>query len=179
MQYRTRTSITRDFLDMYLDFFIEEYPDGTKPRLPMMVKKEVHESDYKPFMESQGFQPVCYRWFCGLWQQLYGHAIMTDKRRFGQCNTCSSQVRAYFLADTRQEKLELLLNKSGHIEFVRNCRRHVTLWHSFCKHFPREGLFMMMDGMDQNKTSIPRDGRFASTESVYVLRRALVEIVKG
>ena len=156
----TRSTKTRDFIDFYLDWFIEDYPDGTKSRLPMLVKKEVYNREYAAWMDVAQLACVGYAWFCELWRQMYGDALITDKRRFGQCSDCSALVRAYFLADSIEEKRELLLSKSAHIEHVRNCRREVTLWHAFAKLHPDEAVFMMMDGMDQNKTAIPKQGRY-------------------
>jgi hypothetical protein len=162
IQQMTRSTLTRVFLRDYIDFFIEIHPDETKDRIPMMVKMDVFRYDYGAFMKHYDRSTLSYTWFCQIWRQMFGDLIMTDKRRFGQCSMCGCINRAFFQAETMQEKREMLLVKSAHMEEIRNYRRHATMWHSMSMHAPEESLFVMMDGMDQNKTSLPFQGRFGS-----------------
>lgn len=159
----TRTSVTCQFLRDYMEFFIECPPDESRPRLPILVKQEVYENEYVFFMKAMKLKPVCYKWFNMIWQQQFGHCMMTDKRRFGQCNCCAELNRLYTLScrtpNSVQRKHELLLIKSAHIEMIRNYRRLVTTWMCMAERDPERHLFVMMDGMDQNKTSMPSEGR--------------------
>jgi hypothetical protein len=159
IQSMTRTALSRVFLRDYIDFFIERHPDDTKDRIPMMVKIDIYRYAYKSFMKHYDRSPIEYSWFCQMWMQMFGDLLMTDKRRFGQCSTCGCINRAFFQSDSMQERKEMLLVKSAHMEEIRNYRRHATMWHSMSLHAPQESLFLMMDGMDQNKTSLPFQGR--------------------
>ena len=160
---QTRTSVTVEFLRDYMEFFIERPPDESRPRLPILVKKEIYDNEYKYFMEEIHLKKVSYKWFNTIWKQHFGHCMLTDKRRFGQCNRCAELNRLYTLScrtpKTAQIKRELLLIKSAHIEMIRNYRRLVTTWMQMAEREPDKHLFVMMDGMDQNKTAMPSEGR--------------------
>ena len=160
---RTRTSVTRQFLLDYMEFFIECPPDESRPRLPILVRKEIYDNEYTYFMEAMHLPVVSYRWFNIIWKQEFGHCIMTDKRRFGQCNSCAELNRLYILAtrtpDTQVERGELILGQSGHMEMIRNYRRIVVTWMKMAEREPTKHFFVMMDGMDQNKTEMPSEGR--------------------
>ena len=160
---QTRTSVTCQFLKDYMEFFIEYPPDESRPRLPLFVKREVYDNEYAFFMKAMLLAPVSYKWFNMIWKKQFGHCMMTDKRRFGQCNRCAELNRLYTLAcrtpDTVQSQRELLLIKSAHVEMIRNYRRLVTTWMKMADRDPQKHLFVMMDGMDQNKTGLPSEGR--------------------
>ena len=145
----------------YVEFWIEHPPDGVgKPRIPLMIKKEIYDADYASWMHFHDKKRLSYKWFCGIWRVEFGMYRMTDKRRFTMCSKCGAFNCAFFLTRDQEEKHQLLLVKSAHMEEVRNVRRIATFWHALAKQNPADYLFVIMDGMDSNKTAIPRKGRY-------------------
>ena len=159
---KSRAQYTRDFLKIWVDYFVEYDPMGRAARMPMMIRKEIYEDEYMEWMTTMTpdeIRPVSYRWFMTLWKQEFGGKVrMTDKHRFAECSFCSGINKAFFNATT-ERKRDVLLAKCAHLEAVRNYRRHATTWLTLSRHRPRDFVFLMVDAMDSNKTHLPADDR--------------------
>ena len=93
---------------------------------------------------------------------------MTHKQRFSICKECAKfnsstwdLVKNVKMDENRyyNEKLRIVLEKSFHLENVRNDRRCVYYWQLFSELHREKSLFWYVDRMDQAKTMMPSSYR--------------------
>jgi hypothetical protein len=134
--------------------------------LTYMKKAEVFNEMHKDFTARDFIQleNVKIKYFYKLWKTEFRHVFVRKHSSVGHCETCVTYKARIEACKTHHDRIILRALKSKHIQEVRRERR--------CYHGIREAavvnpelhLSLIIDGMDQNKTTLPRFKRATNSD---------------
>ncbi|XP_061171052.1 uncharacterized protein LOC133180592 [Saccostrea echinata] len=166
------------WLKLYAQNYGEKLPNSHHIHLPpCSTKLHVYELMVE---ESQGdfMSPVSLSHFLSLWRSEASYIAIPKNNRFSKCNVCT-EIKIK-LGETRdaQERMMLQKKRDNHLKKQNIERQKYYKHQQKAKMFPNKYLSLIIDGMDQSKTSLPHfvhASKFTST--MWKLRVHLIGVI--
>jgi hypothetical protein len=163
--YVTIASLTKTFIDNHAD----QMPDETvmnsvgevrvKLKLPASYNKKGIYDELKTDRASTGQLTGSLYTFYKVWRSEFWHVDITKSNDFTKCAQCV-EFKQYInsaATDRIRESFKRGRATHNHLQFAH--RLNYTLWKEESIKRPQESLCLIIDGMDQAKTSVPHMAR--------------------
>ncbi|XP_062597809.1 uncharacterized protein LOC134259225 isoform X2 [Saccostrea cucullata] len=130
----------------------EKLPDKPKVTLPTCLTQK---NTYEEYVASHS-DPYCFRHFQRVWKERFPDMRASEKTTFTECRECAMirQLKSQRL--TKEQLLKVEDQKRAHLLVARIAREK---YYKHCKKAldqPDKYLSMIIDNMDQAKTTLPR-----------------------
>jgi len=123
---------------------------------PDTRKKDVWEMYVKWVGDHPGAEPaVKCNSFTNLWASKFPHVTIPQRARFKQCDRCAELKAEYKKATSKQERATARAKMKKHRALVDAERQEVKDRIFRARNEPEKYLYIEMDSMDQEKTSVP------------------------
>lgn len=173
-QMRAATMGALEWIDNRVKMLGDYMPHKSYIHLPPGSKKELYDNYVLDCQINYvNHSPVSKATFWHLMKKHFPRVKIPKQKRFAKCDTCDSydtRIREAFSDSIRQE---LRREKSKHLDFVVQERRKYYKHRRKAasdpsSHPKREYMSLILDGMDQAKTQVPRVAReTSSTKNLY------------
>lgn len=144
----------------YFDDHCDKMPssEGTQAwhLSPDTRKKDVYEMYVKWVEDHPGAaRPITCSSFTSLWADRFPHVTIPQRARFKQCDRCAELKAEYKKANSKQERAAARAKMKKHRALVDAERQEVKDRIFRARNEPEKFLYIEMDSMDQEKTSVP------------------------
>ncbi|XP_072050017.1 uncharacterized protein [Amphiura filiformis] len=144
------------WLRKFASEFGDQMPDDDKTHLPSsMTRNDVYDR-YVTDMEDMKESPCSKATFFVYWRKDCSRIVIPAENRFAKCDECCRLKRAIMSESNKEKRKKLQTERDIHLQ-AQNAERQKYYHHIMkAKTHPQKYMSIIIDGMDQQKTAIPR-----------------------
>ncbi|CAG2253456.1 unnamed protein product [Mytilus edulis] len=144
------------FLTEYAKQFGEDQPDSSDVHLPSCVTKASVYEDYQLQCQTNSKPYIKISRFYEMWISEFQHVKLRKFQTFTQCIECTNFKTALLKKPSKEEKKKIIEMRTAHLDLQRLCRQKYYKHNNKAQEDPDQYLSLIIDGMDQAKTNLPR-----------------------
>jgi hypothetical protein len=172
-----RANRSRDSSPNGSDSESSDESDKVNIRLPYSTKQDVFSS-YRSFCEAKNQIPVSQGHFNRLWRANFPKVKLAKmKGTFAMCGTCADYDGKIKSAVTAAQKEKIWLKKEAHLEKQSHQRIQYYKIRQLAVSQPGQVISLIIDGMDQGKTSLPLLKRRAKGDKVQFMKQKIMGVI--
>ncbi|KAI8496713.1 ATP binding [Branchiostoma belcheri] len=154
MEYKTKKYlVAKEWLAKYAKKFGDDMPNSKNKNLPQCATKkiifEAYEDDHwneETLKESR---------FLQMWKREFPNLKIPKKNRFTKCTECDTLKKLLKSATTKEDIKEIQDRRTAHFSLQNSARQKYYKHIKKARNQPENYLSIIIDSMDQNKTSVP------------------------
>lgn len=156
-RHKANTAVIQ-WLDYYVKMVGQFMPHVDEVHLPPGKWYHVYDLMVADIKQATGNEhSVCtFSYFSRLQKENYSHVKVPAEQRFTKCKICTGLKAARRRTLIRAELKDIKLRREKHLQQVMTERRKYWSRRTKAKQYPHQYLSMILDGMDQHKTLLPR-----------------------
>ncbi|XP_076106142.1 uncharacterized protein LOC143074678 [Mytilus galloprovincialis] len=151
----------------YAENFGEQQPDCPEIHLPSCLTKIAVFKDYKLQCDVSQQPSISLSSFYEMWRKEFSHVKLRKHQKLSKCTECTLFKEALLTKLTKEQKEELLMKRKAHFALQLLARQKYYKHRAKARSSPQHYLSLIIDNMDQAKTTLPRFSLNSKTDSAY------------
>ncbi|XP_063964995.1 uncharacterized protein LOC129278782 [Lytechinus pictus] len=153
------------WLDRFSRRFGDKLPAQDKIHLPSCLTRASVHQIMKEELEDLGEEVCCKEHFYRIWKKEMSHLTIPKVNRFSKCDICTQLKQSIERTNDKQARKALQQQREDHLTQQKTERMKYYKHAQKARQHPEKYISIIIDGMDQQSTSIPKFYRTAKSIS--------------
>ncbi|XP_071500356.1 uncharacterized protein [Diadema antillarum] len=153
------------WLDRFSRRFGDKLPAQERIHLPSCLTRATMYNLMREELEEHGEEVCSKAHFLRIWRKEMSHVSIPKVNRFSKCDVCTQLKQSIERANEKEERQALHQQREEHLTQQKTERLKYYKHAQKARKYPEKYISIIIDGMDQKSTSIPRFYRMSKSLS--------------